>query len=70
MEQKLTKVQQFWKDIRNLSYSSAVWGYKYNEFHKIAEKYNIWKKCCGRYWDVVDYKFCPRCGKELKNGYK
>jgi predicted amidophosphoribosyltransferase len=63
---KINKVLEFWKEIKYLSYSSAVWGYKYNKFHEIAEKFGIWVKCCyDKYYDITEMKFCPHCGKKL-----
>lgn len=64
--QKDASIQNFWKEIRNLSYSSAVWNYKYNNFIEIGIKYNLLTKCCNQVYDLLDYKFCPKCGKNFK----
>lgn len=63
---KLRKIDEFWKEIRELSYSSAVWNYEDNKFRDIALKYGLYGKCCEKIYDKIDYNFCSNCGKRIE----
>jgi len=56
---------QLWKRIRNMNYISAVTGYEYNDFKKVAIELGLWSECCNKVWDKADNNYCPICGDKL-----